>query len=468
MTRESLSLFELNNQIRQVINNNLPAQVWVRAEVAELREHSNGHCYLDLVEKDEFSNQIIARLRATIWSYTYRTLKPFFESTAKRGLSNGIKVMVRGSVEYQELYGLSFNIKEIDPAYTLGDLEQRRLEVIRRLQEDGVFSMNKELELPIVPQRIAVISSSTAAGYGDFADQLAGNVYGIKFYHKLFPAIMQGDKAPESIIAALERVNLYSEHFDLVVLIRGGGASLDLLCFDDYWLAYHVAQFPMPVITGIGHERDVSVTDMVAHTSAKTPTAVAEFLIAGASSVLEQINSYGRELKNITREQIQDNRTLIERSIFQLHRLTGKILTGNNRYFEGVTSRLPGMMKLNIEKRGNVLQRQAMRTRQVFNRVIENEERRLERDGEKLKISASRLLSHAWMKLEILEKSNKLNDPVEVLKRGFSITRVGGRSLKSTAGIKPGVVVETILRDGSFLSEVKDVDKAGNKAETEV
>ncbi len=465
MTRESISLFELNNQIRQVISNNLPAQVWVRAEVAELREHANGHCYLDLVEKDEFSNQVIARLRATIWSYTYRTLKPFFENTAKRPLSNGIKVLVRGSVEYQELYGLSFNIKEIDPAYTLGDLEQRRLEVIRKLQEEGVFNMNKELDLPLVPQRIAVISSPTAAGYGDFADQLAKNLYGIKFYHKLFPAIMQGDKAPESIIAALEKVNNYSEYFDVVVLIRGGGASLDLLCFDDYWLAYHVAQFPMPIISGIGHERDVSVTDMVAHTSAKTPTAVAEFLIAGASSVLEKVNSFGRNLKNLTREQIQGNRTLIERSMFQLHQQTAKLLAGNNRYLEGVAGRLPGMVKLHLEKRGNVLQRQSMRTRQVFKRIIENEDRRLERGCEKLKLSTARFLSHAGMKLEMLEKSNKLNDPVEVLKRGFSITRVEGRALKSTTGLKPGEVVETILKDGSFLSEVKDIDNAENKVD---
>ena len=170
MAVQTISLFELNKRIKNALNESFPGSLWVRAEIAELREHGNGHCYLDLVEKDENSNQVVARVRATIWSYTYRTLKAYFESVAKRPLSNGIKVLVQGSVEFQELYGLSFNIKDIDPAYTLGDLEQRRLEVIRRLKEEGVLNMNKELPLPIVPQKIAIISSPTAAGYGDFVE----------------------------------------------------------------------------------------------------------------------------------------------------------------------------------------------------------------------------------------------------------------------------------------------------------
>lgn len=455
MAVQTISLFELNKRIKDALNDSFPGSLWVRAEIAELREHGNGHCYLDLVEKDENSNQVVARVRATIWSYTYRTLKAYFESVAKRPLSNGIKVLVQGSVEFQELYGLSFNIKDIDPAYSLGDLEQKRLEVIRRLKEEGVLNMNKELPLPIVPQKIAIISSPTAAGYGDFVDQLVSNSYGIKFYYKLFPAIMQGDKAPESIVNALEKIHAHSDLFDIVAIIRGGGASLDLLCFDDYWLSYNVAQFTLPVISGIGHERDVSVVDMVAHTSAKTPTAVAEFIISGAARILEQLGSYGRSSTQIARARLSVYQSKVERYSYQLHSVSNKVLTESHHYLTNVATRLPGFYNLYLQKQGHLLKQQSLRSRQLFARKTESEAQRLQRNSDKLQSAATAMLKHAALKLDLLERNNRLNDPVEVLKRGFSITRVGGMAIKTIAGLKSGDVLETEFRDGKLISEVK-------------
>ena len=268
--------------------------IWVKAEISEMTVNRSGHCYLDLIETEPGTDTVIARCRATIWSYTFRMLKPYFETTSGQAFSEGLKVLLQAKVEYHEVFGFSLNIRDIDPVYTLGDLARQRREIIRKLQDDGVFEMNKELELPVVTQRIAIISSPTAAGLQDFLDQLHNNLHQFVFYTKLFPAVMQGNEAPRSIMNALDLIFEYEEMFDAVVIIRGGGAQIDLACFDQYELAFNVAQFPLPVITGIGHDKDDTVIDMVAHTRMKTPTAVAEFLISGALQFSQQLN----ELKN--------------------------------------------------------------------------------------------------------------------------------------------------------------------------
>ena len=258
-----LTLSELNERIKEVIEGAFPSSVWVIAEISELKENRNGHCYLELIEKQ--GTEIVARSRATIWSYTYRMLKPYFETTTGQLFTQGIKILVQGAVEFHSAFGLSLNIKDIDPIYTVGDMAMQRKEIINRLQTEGVFEMNKELELPLVPQKIAVISSATAAGYQDFMNQMETNEFGFRFYTKLFQATMQGVEAVPSIIYALERIFQYEDFFDAVVIIRGGGATADLSSFDNYDLAFNITQFPLPVITGIGHEKDDTIIDLVAH-----------------------------------------------------------------------------------------------------------------------------------------------------------------------------------------------------------
>ena len=295
-TSEVSKLSDLQSEIREAIRSNFSRPRWVVAEISDLNENFSGHCYLDLVEKDEHSDNLLAKARATIWASAYRMLKPFFETTTGYELTAGIKIMVSATVEYHPVYGLSLNVKDIDPSYTLGDVERRRKEIISRLEKEGVLDMNRDTDLPLVPQKIAIISSKTAAGYEDFLEQLLNNGYGYKFYTKLFPAVMQGEKTESSIIQALEEIFEHESFFDLVVIIRGGGSKSDLASFDSYELAFHVSQFPLPVITGIGHEQDDTIVDLIAHTRLKTPTAVAEFLIDRLASFEATLDEYSEFL----------------------------------------------------------------------------------------------------------------------------------------------------------------------------
>jgi exodeoxyribonuclease VII large subunit len=278
---DHLSLIELNKLIQDTIKTNLEPSYWIVAEIGELTVTQKGHCYLELLQNEQ--NNVVAKVRATIWSYTYRNLSTWFQGITGQPLAEGMKILANVKINLHELYGFSLNIQDIDASYTIGERERIRQEIINKLVSDGVFDMNKELALPLVPQKVAVISSPTAAGYGDFIQHLEENQYGYRVDTTLYDAVMQGSEAPESIINALHKINT-ADIYDIVVLIRGGGSQQDLACFDNYELSAHLAQFPLPVITGIGHERDESIADLVAHTKLKTPTAVAEFILQGISS----------------------------------------------------------------------------------------------------------------------------------------------------------------------------------------
>ena len=269
-------LSELCEYIQETLESDLPERYWVRAEVGSM--NVRGHCYMELVEKGD-NGLLSAKIRATCWSNIYALLSVYFAQEAGQRLCVGMQVLLEVSVEFHAVYGLSLNVWNIDPTYTLGDLAKQRQETIRRLTEDGVMELQQALVVKSLPRRVAVVSSADAAGYEDFCNQLKYNRFGYVFYTKLYPAVMQGDQAARSIVHALGAIATQEEEWDLVVIIRGGGASTDLGCFDDYMLASHCAQFPLPIITGIGHTRDVSVVDMVVHTSVKTPTAAAEWLI---------------------------------------------------------------------------------------------------------------------------------------------------------------------------------------------
>lgn len=321
---QELTLFELNLQIKKALEQ-LESSYWVIAEIGQIQVNQSGHCYLELVQKE--NTQVIAKARATIWAYTYRNISAWFERIAGSSLTVGMKILANAKVEFHEVYGLSLNIKDIDPSYTLGEREKARQEVIQQLEKDGVMEMNKGLTLPLVPQKIAIISAESAAGYGDFINQLKNNLYGYKIHRTLYQSVMQGPKASESIISALHQIHKSNE-VDLVVIIRGGGSQLDLDCFDDYELCNHIAQFPLPVLTGIGHERDTTIADMVAHTQLKTPTAVAEFILQGFISFQTQIEDYFKTIRNITLEHLMVEKEKIlslqagigHSAVIQIHR----------------------------------------------------------------------------------------------------------------------------------------------------
>ena len=304
------SLLELCEWIQDVVGNDMPDRYWVRAEIASMSVR--GHCYMELVEKSE-NGILAAKMRATCWSNVYALLSAYFAQETGQSLHVGLQVLLEVSVEYHAVYGLSLNVWSIDPTYTLGDLAKQRQATIRQLTEDGVMELQRALEVPSLPRRVAVISSADAAGYGDFCDQLKNNRFGFAFVTQLYPAVVQGDTAARSVVNALGAIAAQEEEWDVVVIIRGGGASTDLSCFDDYMLASHCAQFPLPIVAGIGHTRDVSVVDMVVHTSVKTPTAAAEWLVERVAEQVERVGGLQLRLERAVQEAVnkEKNRLVV-------------------------------------------------------------------------------------------------------------------------------------------------------------
>jgi exodeoxyribonuclease VII large subunit len=407
----SLSLYELSEQLKQTIKNVYVSAIWVRAEISEVRENMSGHCYLELVEKEEDSDRIVAKIKANIWSFTYKLLKPYFEQSTGQALTAGMKILVSVNIEYHDVFGMSLVIKDIDPTYSVGEIARRRLQIINRLQEEGVFDMNKELEIPLVPQRIAVISSPTAAGYGDFIDQLERNRNSYRFYHKLFPAVMQGNQTEQSIIAALEKIYQHADLFDVVVIIRGGGATADLNSFDSYELAYYCTQFPLPIITGIGHQRDETILDMVVNTSLKTPTAVAEILI----DLVDETGIFLEEAQEIifscAKEKIQ-----IEKDF--LRNCTREIAYK----FSTISSKENAVLK-NLQKDISKIPVQFLKTKE--------------------------------QELSMLNLNISLLSPENILKKGYSITTKNGKIIKDSKELANGDEIETRFAEGSVKSKVK-------------
>ncbi len=298
---EHLTLYSLNRLARNAINEQLSGRYWVVGELSEVRETAAGHCYIELVQRDEKTREMIAKARGTIWSRVYSLLRPYFLEQTGQNFSVGISVLLQVTVDFHELYGYALDVCDIEPAYTIGDMARQRQLIINRLTQEGVINLNKELEFPLLPQRVAVISSSTAAGYDDFCHQLENNPYGFVFYPHLFPSPMQGMKTEQGIIDALNSIAENIDDWDVVVIIRGGGATSDLSCFDTYALADNCAQFPLPIVTGIGHHRDDTLLDIVAHTRVKTPTAAAELLIHSMAMQVARIDMLRQEIADAVR-----------------------------------------------------------------------------------------------------------------------------------------------------------------------
>jgi exodeoxyribonuclease VII large subunit len=471
-----LTLLELNTRIRNALQVAFPETVWVVAEISEMKENRTGHCYMELVEKDDSSDGIRARARATVWSYSWRMIRPYFESTTGQRITQGIKVLVQASVEFHPSYGLSLNIKDIDPAYTIGDMVRRRREIIRQLTEAGVINMNKELELPLVPQRIAVISSATAAGYQDFVNHLEKNEKGFYFYHRLFEAFMQGSETVRSILSVLDQIYTMEEQFDAVVIIRGGGATADLGSFDNFELAYAVAQFPLPVITGIGHEKDDTIVDLVAHTRMKTPTAVAEFFITGAMRFYNQLLEEERRLVQLVRLKLEveqeriSNRAddfsdavekylMVSRS--QLQKSVQRLQQGVTHFTYSKREYLHNLRYSLSKKSNRFWQLEKTRMGQLVYRVRHSSLMQFERSKMTLlgmgltfpKLVRAGLLGHV-SRLPGLEDKLRLLDPANILRRGFTVTRQDGRIMKSAGDVSGDHDLETRFFDGTVKSKI--------------
>ena len=417
MNNERYTLRQLNLLVREAIETELPDEYWVEAELSECRENS-GHCYMELIEKDERTNTPIARASAKCWRQTWQMAKPYFERTTGQQLRAGMKVLLKVYAQFHEAYGFSWIVSDIDPTYTLGDMARKRQEIIRQLKEEGVFDLQRELRIPTFAKRIAVISAQNAAGYGDFCRQLEDNDYGFRFEVTLFPAIMQGEQVESSIIAALNAIyeatvpdGSPSAPYDCVVIIRGGGATADLSGFDTLALAENVAQFPLPVITGIGHDRDESILDMVANTKVKTPTAAAALLIDNLRQVLERINSAQQHLTT------------------------------------AISTRL-STLNVQLSTLQALIPTLALRT-------IGDQRHRIEMQESRLPVAIERRLTSQKHLLESLSLKLQGFDPQLLLSRGYSITLHHGRAVRNPKQLKAGDEIETKVEHGTIRSVVK-------------
>lgn len=473
---KAISLSQLHTCIKTALQNQLESSYWIIAEISQMNTNYSGHCYMELIEKNENSDTIIAKNRATIWASTYRMLKAYFETSTQQKLQSGLKILIKVTVEFHSVYGLSINIKDIDPNYTLGEQQRRKLEIIRQLEDDGIIDMNKELELPEVIHKIAVISSDSAAGYGDFIDQLSNNQFSYSFQIYLYQASMQGDTAADSIMGQLDAIYESKIDYDVVAIIRGGGAATDLMCFDHYQLASHIAQFPIPVLTGIGHERDESIADIVAHTKLKTPTAVAEFIIQQKANFEIKLDSYSNQLKDKVNAFLQfENKRItgiethlpsaihsaLNQKAFQLDTLLSRFQHNIKSHIQTETAELRHKTVLFESRidRGIDHKKKQLKTAEntisnTVKHIIKDNRSKLGQFDSNIRRSIEKLVSNEQHRLEILEAKLKQNDPSEMLKKGYSISYVDGKILKSASQAKAGMKITTKLIDGKIDSQI--------------
>jgi len=447
-TRKPLTLSELHTAIRDALQDTFPNLYWVRAETSDVHVNSvSGHCYLEFIEKDEKTGQTVAKARATIWARTFQLLKACFEKETKQSFASGLKVLVYVSVEFHELYGYSLNVSDIDPTYTVGDMVRRRAEIIRRLKAEGIFDMNRELPFPLLPRRIAVITSPTAAGFEDFVHQLTENEYGFPFYIKLFPAIMQGEKTEESVIAAFDRLFLSVDQFDVVVLIRGGGSTSDLNSFDTYSLAANCAQFPLPLITGIGHERDDTLLDMVAHTRLKTPTAVASFLIECMIREAAQLQKFQKTIYDEATGCIMREKSVLQSLSVKLPVMVTGHLERHRKRLQTMTSYLSALPQW-IRFRMETLDALQPRLQRATDMALVRRSTLIAGMPARLRSAFETLIVACRWNIDFNEQYIKMVSPEYILKRGYTLTYKQNKIVKYANDLTVGDEITIKFTDG--------------------
>ena len=411
---QTLSLYELNQLIRKVIEGSFPQTFLVTAEIASC--NVKNHCYMNLVDKED--DVIRAEMGAVIWAGRYKTISKRFEKETGTSLAKGIKILFEAEISFHERYGLKLNIVNVDPSYTIGEMAVRRKEILDRLAKEGLIGRNKELELPLVPQRIGIVSSSTAAGYEDMMTHLDNNAYGYRFTTRLYEAVMQGDRAEASVVSALEQCAGDASFLDIIVIVRGGGGQTDLHCFDSYEIGKAIAHLPLPLISGIGHQRDVTVVDEVSNMRAKTPTAVADMIITRVKEYEDRVDSSSLDLVHSVSTMVSDSREGLSLLSKKLESATANELLDRSH---GLNVFIKGL--------------------QYSVRFMKNEIQRLDsREGN---------INHL--------------DPRNVLRRGYSVTVSSGKTVKSATDVRPGDSLKTVLYKGTITSRVEGKRSRKNK-----
>lgn len=452
------SLSEIQGLIKQSLEDKLQAFYWVSAEISEIKINYSGHCYLELIEKNK-QEDIRSRARAVIWSGKARLLLPYFENIAGQPLSEDIKVMIKVKVDYHEIYGLSLVINDIDPAYTVGEIALKRKQIIKRLESEGVINLNRELSMPLLPENIAVISSEQAAGYEDFIDELLGNEHGYSYKTSLFSAVMQGKETEESVIKSINQIYEQIASFDIVIIVRGGGSQADLSWFDNYNIAYLITQIPIPVLTGIGHEKDLSVTDIVAHRSFKTPTAVADYIINHSLKTEEYLSGIRDSIISLSRELVKSKRLSINRISISMSPLVRSAIKQKHSLLNRAGLRLSGKTRSYLSDKSSDLETIKTNIKKRSSEFIYNSKRNIKDLNNNIIPACGRFTKQKKTILDGLSRSIDYLSPSRVLERGYSITLFKDKAVKSTDDLTPGSRIKTILNKGSIDSEVCDLKK---------
>lgn len=454
MANNPLTLSQFQTLLGNAIRTSRDTQnVWVQAEFSDLRV-AGGHCYMELLEKDA-NGQTRAKIRAMIWSGTLGVLRRKFYEATGRDIASGMKVLVRGSATHHNVYGLSFTISDIDPSYTLGDMERLRREILERLSREGVINFNRQLTLPPAPRRIAVISAAGAAGYGDFINQLDANSEGFVFYPHLFPAVMQGERTAPSVMDALDKIEMTVDLWDAVVIIRGGGATTDLNGFDNYDLAHRVATFPLPVIVGIGHERDRTVLDEIACVRCKTPTAVAAFLIEALRSSYSHVTDMVTRIARYGTDALRGEHLRLSNFLQAVPALAGTRLMENKMKLSTLAQTIPGLVQNRIMRRRMALSDYASQLGRNVDRRIMEASAKVDTLATRTATAATAASERERRHLQRLDDMLRLLSPENTLKRGYSITRAAGRAVTDPSVLPPGTELETTLASGKILSVTK-------------
>lgn len=449
-----LSLSELTSLIKDTINIEFSNYYFVVGEINQFSVNYSGHAYLQLVEKEEKGNKAIATMRAIIWANKYNMIQAYFESVTGSELSSGIKILAKVEVTFHQVYGMSLVIHDIDPTYTLGDIEKKRQEIIDQLQSDGIFEMNKTLDFPLVPQRIAIISSKTAAGFGDFLEHLTKNERNYSFKYQLFNAVMQGDKTEKSIIKALDKIFEKIDNFDVVIIIRGGGSKLDLSAFDSYDIAVNIAQFPLPILTGIGHQRDLSIADLVSFKSLKTPTAVADYIVIKTTEFEDNIIDKYELITNYITEKIEIEKYNLEKSYNYIETKITSIIQENKSNLEFLKQDLKHQTNQYIFKKNESLKSNKNQVKTLITRLLERKTTENLTLQNKLNNNTKTFLSNNINMLNIIEAKLEAHNPQHILNLGFSITTKNGKLIKSENQVKKGDNIETQLKEGVIKSKI--------------
>lgn len=452
------TLLQVCNSIQKAVRERYQRTYWIKAEMNKLNHYvHSGHCYPDLVQKE--NGKVIAQMRSTLWSGAFQRINRKFLDVLQEPLKDGIKILFLARIDFDPVHGLNLNIEDIDPSFTLGDLEKEKQETIERLKKEGLFDLNKRLPIPMLPQRIAIISVESSKGYLDFTRIIDDNAWKYKFFHFLFPSLLQGDKAVDAIIAQLNRIRKVLSHFDVVAIIRGGGGEVGLTCYNDYRLAAEIATFPLPVLTGIGHSTNQTVVEMISAIHAITPTDMADILLQKFHNFSVPVERAKTTLKSAPLQHLEDWKQNFEFQKRFFDSVASRRIDLHHHALKRSSQHLAQYSQFSIQKSNSAVLQQKQTLSRIYRNLLDENGLRLKQFKQELPKSCKRFIGNLDIHLIHFEKQLNLLSPEAVLRRGYSITRVNGKAVNAVEEIQIGQIIETQLADGRLTAEVKNTSK---------